>query len=91
MLYDQEELGISSDKDISSRHRWLVQKIQGLPHAKCDLVALMLNIMVILFTPDFIQLDDVKEAERVQLAYANLLYRYCAYTFLDFNATISSQ
>ncbi len=36
---------------------------------------MMLNIFVMIFTPDFIQLDNAKEAERVQLAYANLLYK----------------
>ncbi len=76
MLYDPDGLGISSDNEISLHHCWLVQKIQGPPNVKWDVVAMILTIMVILFTPDFIQLDDNKEAQRVQLAYASLLYRY---------------
>lgn len=75
MVYDQDELGISSDKDMSKRHRQLVNKIQGMGRMKWDIVVIILNTFIILYTPDFIELDDLKEAQKIQVMYACLLHR----------------
>ncbi len=74
--YDQDQLGLSSDVEMSMRHRQLVNKIRGKPHIAMDPVAIILAVYMMLYTPDFIDLDDAKEAERQQTMYACLLNRY---------------
>ncbi len=75
MVYSPDALGISTNEEVSRRHRWLVHKMRRLPYAKWDTVAMILNILVILYSPDLVQLDDPAEAERIQVAYAGLLYK----------------
>ncbi len=75
MVYSPEEFGIASNSEASQRHRWLIRKMQGLPHAEWDMVGYVLTFMVMLLTPDFVHLDDAAEAERMQLTYASLLFR----------------
>ncbi len=74
-VYNLDELGLSLDKEMAEKHRHCANKISSLTNDKFDPVMMMLNIGIILYTPDTVELDDREEAERLQMMYANLLYR----------------
>ena len=62
--------------DLLKEHRRAADRIAELTEQQdWDPVHLMLTLFVILFSPDFLELDDPGEVERIQTAYACLLQR----------------
>ncbi len=75
IVYSLEQLDISSDPEMSRKHRKLADKIAGMTWDMFDPAMLMLNYCVLLYNPDGVELDDPGEAERLQMTYASMLYK----------------
>ncbi len=75
MVYNLDQLATVCDKEMLKKHRGLVDKVSSLTNAKFDPVVTILNCCIILYSPETAQLENEREAERLQMMYAYLLHR----------------
>ncbi len=73
-IYDLKDLGIAPGEQ-AKRHRHLVGKIMNMNLGEQDPMLFMLILCLILFTPDFIDLDEPERAEQTQMVFACLLHK----------------
>ncbi len=78
-IYNPEMLGLESEDEVNN-HRTAATKLaqismSTIPHT-CDPIVIILTTCIILYTTDFVDLDDPKRVEDVQTAYACLLWRW---------------
>lgn len=59
----------------AKRHRRLADKVGNTNLGHRDPVLLTLIIYILMYTPDFLDLDHPEKVEQTQLAFASLLYR----------------
>ncbi len=76
-LYDKEALGLLDDKALADKHFKAAHKLanSGVCDHELDPIMCILTICVMLYSPDFKELDDPYEVERIQMSYAYLLQR----------------
>ncbi len=79
-FYNTNELGLDSEQ--ARRHRKLVDKIAGISLHKPDPILPMLITSLILYSPDFVDLDKPASAERQQIHFASLLHRYAVLIYI---------
>ncbi len=78
-IYNPDLLGLKTDEDVSA-HRLAATKLSMIcagqdDSDRCDPLVIILTSCIILWTADFLDLDDAKSVEAVQTCYANLLWR----------------
>ncbi len=75
-VYNRKQLGLLDDKALADRHYQVAHKLgaTGLTD-EVDPVQLILTICVIMYSSDFIELEEPAKVEQVQMTYANLLQR----------------
>ncbi len=86
MIYDNmyipELLGLEEPSEIE-RHRRAATKLAQFTRStsedKIDLIVHILTFNIILYSTDFIDLDDPKSVQDIQACYACLLWRYVLY------------
>ncbi len=61
--------------DLAKRHQHLVKRIAALTLNQNDPLLLTLIMSIIIYTPDFLDLDHPKAVEQMQMNFASLLYR----------------
>ncbi len=77
-LYDHELLGLSNQNTLE-RHSKAAEKLAKVSSgASCgwDPIHFVLTVCIMMYSQDSLELDDPKEAERMQLMYACLLQRW---------------
>ncbi len=79
-VYDLDGLGLL-DKESCKRHYAVAKKLSEIPSGggrEWDPILCTLIVCVMMYSQDFIELDDAEEAERAQTMYAYVLQRYTA-------------
>ncbi len=75
--YNRKQLGLLDDQNLAAKHYYLANKlgVAGITD-ELDPVQLILTVCVIMYSSDFLELDEPTKVEEVQTMYANLLQRY---------------